>query len=81
MLAAATFFSATTTTSEIFSVDGIVPINILFKLHAFERTVESGGGEGGEEGIKQAVTEHNLWFLLAYLVMVKCLIGNLSNFT
>lgn len=79
MLAGCNLFSATTT-SEIFSGDGIVPINILFKLHAFEKTVESGG-ERGEEGIKQAVTEHNLWFLLAYLVMGKCLIGNLSNFT
>lgn len=58
MLAAATFFfrpqkRATTTTSEIFSVDGIVPINILFKLHAFEKTVESGGGDGENEAKKE----------------------------
>lgn len=64
--------------------DCIVPIRILFKLHAFEKTVESSSerkNKATNEGIKQAVTGHNLWFLLAYLVMVKRLIGNLSNFT
>ena len=61
--------------------DGIVVISKkLFKLHAFERTVESRMRSKDGIRIKQAVAEHNLWFLLAYLVMVKCLIGNLSNF-
>lgn len=73
----AAFFAVKIEEKNIF--DGIVAIKILFKLHAFRRSwVES---EERKEEMKQAVKEHNLWFLLAYLVMVKCLIGNLSNFT
>jgi hypothetical protein len=76
------FFFGQSERREKYFLDGIVLINILFKLHAFERTVESRERRRrGKKGMKQAVTGHNLWFLLAYLVMVKCRIGNLSNFT